>query len=99
MAWLSLGIVSVFLLFWLCKRTAARVKEPGELTSGAADVTRQSTNALDKPVLDREMFQQLLAAAYIQREQNQPLVKGAKSEFHSDSFAHRVAARVGASSI
>ena len=53
----------MFLLFWLCKRTAARVKEPGELTSGAADVTRQSTNALDKPVLDREMFQQLLAAA------------------------------------
>jgi hypothetical protein len=80
MAWLSLGIVSVFLLFWLCKRTAARVKEPGELTSGAADVTRQSTNALDKPVLDREMLQQLLAAAYTLREQNQPLVHEAKAD-------------------
>lgn len=79
MAWLSLGIVSVFLLFWLCKRTAARVKEPGELTSGAADVTRQSTNALDKPVLDREMLQQLLAAAYTLREQNQPLVQEAQT--------------------
>jgi hypothetical protein len=80
MAWLSLGIVSVFLLFWLCKRTAARLKEPSELTSGAADVSRQSTNALDKPVLHREMLQQLLAAAYTLREQNKPLVHEAKAD-------------------
>jgi len=27
MAWLSLGILTVFLLFWLCKRTAATVSK------------------------------------------------------------------------
>jgi hypothetical protein len=31
MAWLPLGIVSVFFLFVLCKRTAATVKEPGRV--------------------------------------------------------------------
>ena len=51
-AWLVLGILAVFFLFWLCRRTAKRV------------------NALGKPVLDRDAFQQLLAAAYILQEQN-----------------------------
>jgi uncharacterized membrane protein YsdA (DUF1294 family) len=27
-AWLALGAVTVFLLFWLCKRTAAKAKDP-----------------------------------------------------------------------
>jgi len=30
MAWLPLGIVTVFFLFVLCKRTAAKLKEPGQ---------------------------------------------------------------------
>jgi len=59
-AWLSLGIVSVFFLFWLCKLTA------------------QPTNAQDKPVLDQEAFQQLLAAACTLQEHNdRKLVKEA----------------------
>jgi hypothetical protein len=28
LAWLAFGTVTVFLLFWLCKRTAARLKDP-----------------------------------------------------------------------
>jgi hypothetical protein len=31
MAWLPLGIVTVFFLFVLCKRTAAKLKEPGSV--------------------------------------------------------------------
>jgi hypothetical protein len=27
-AWLALGAVTVFLLFWICMRTAAKVKDP-----------------------------------------------------------------------
>jgi hypothetical protein len=30
MAWLSLGLVSVLFLFWLCKRTAAMIGDPGK---------------------------------------------------------------------
>ena len=49
MAWLSVGMLTVFFLFWLCKRTAATVsKEPGELIFslqrddlGADDPSRQ----------------------------------------------------------
>jgi hypothetical protein len=29
-AWLVLGTVSVFLLFWLCKRTAATIRDPDD---------------------------------------------------------------------
>lgn len=61
-AWLALGIVSVFFLLWLCKRTAQR------------------TNTLDKPVLDQDTFQQLLAAAYTLQEQNRLPVKESKAD-------------------
>jgi hypothetical protein len=30
MAWLALGIGSLFYLFWLCERTAAKVKDLNE---------------------------------------------------------------------
>lgn len=33
MAWSTLGVVSVFFLFWLCKRTAATVMDPSGLIS------------------------------------------------------------------
>jgi hypothetical protein len=33
MAWLAVGVVTVFFLFLLCKRTAAAVKDPGGFTS------------------------------------------------------------------
>jgi len=33
MAWLAVGVVTVFFLFVLCKRTAAAIKEPGGFTS------------------------------------------------------------------
>jgi hypothetical protein len=33
MAWFAVGVVTVFFLFLLCKRTAAAVKEPGGFTS------------------------------------------------------------------
>lgn len=59
-AWLALGVVSPFLLFWLfriCKRTAQRL------------------NTLDKPVLNQEAFQQLLGAAYTLQEQNRVAVR------------------------
>ena len=61
-AWLEFGIVTVFFLFWLCKRT-----------------TRQA-NTVDKPVLDQDTFQQLLAAAYTLQEQDRLGVKEAKAE-------------------
>jgi hypothetical protein len=32
-AWLSLGIVTLVFLLWLCKRTAAAVKDPIKLGS------------------------------------------------------------------
>lgn len=31
LAWLSLGTVTLVFLFWLCKRTAAAVKDPIKL--------------------------------------------------------------------
>jgi hypothetical protein len=40
---------------------------------GPADVKYQPANPLDKPVLDREAFQQLLSAAYTLQAQNHPL--------------------------
>jgi hypothetical protein len=33
LAWLSLGTVTLVFLFWLCKRTAAAVKDPIKLGS------------------------------------------------------------------
>ncbi len=33
LAWLSLGTVTLVFLFWLCKRTAAAVKDPIKLRS------------------------------------------------------------------
>jgi hypothetical protein len=40
---------------------------------GPADVKYQSANPLGKPVLDQDMFQQLLSAAYTLQVQNHPL--------------------------
>jgi hypothetical protein len=60
--WLEIGIVTVFFLFWLCKRTVSRI------------------NTLDKPVLDQDTFQQLLAAAYTLQEQNRLPVNETKAD-------------------
>jgi len=62
MVWFALGLVVVFFLFWLCKRTAQRA------------------NMLDKPVWDRDEFQQLLAAAYALQEQNRLPVKETRAD-------------------
>jgi hypothetical protein len=61
-AWLEFGIISVFFLYWLVKRTT------------------QHVDRLDKPVLDQNTFQQLLAAAYTLKEQNHSLVKEAQAD-------------------
>jgi hypothetical protein len=60
-AWLEFGIITVFFLYWLVKRTA------------------QHVDRLDKPVLDQNTFQQLLAAAYT-LQQNHSLVKEAQAD-------------------
>ena len=55
-----------------------------------ADVKLNGTTAQDKPVLNRETFQQLLAAAYVLQEQNEHL--------HPEAIAsrlHRGAIRPG----
>jgi hypothetical protein len=61
-AWLVLGIVTIFFLFWLCKRTAQRA------------------NTLGRPVLDRDEFQQLLAAANTLQEQSHFPVEETRAE-------------------
>jgi len=38
-AWSTLGVVTVFFLFWLCKRTAATVKDPDRLISFSPERT------------------------------------------------------------
>jgi hypothetical protein len=51
------------------------------LVPGPADVKYQPTNPLDKPVLDPEMFQQLLAAAFtLQEQDHHPPVEEAKAD-------------------
>jgi hypothetical protein len=60
--WIEFGIVTVFFLYWLAKRTARHI------------------NTLDKPVLDQDSFQQLLAASYTLQEQDRPLVKETKAD-------------------
>jgi hypothetical protein len=61
-AWLEFGIITVFFLYWLVKRTT------------------QHVDRLDKPVLDQNTFQQLLAAAYTLQQQNHSLVKEAQAD-------------------
>ena len=61
-AWFELGTVTVFFLFWLCKRTAQRI------------------HTLDKPALDPDTFQQLLAAAYTLQEQNRHPIKKTEAD-------------------
>jgi hypothetical protein len=43
MTWVSVGIVAVFFLFWLCKRTAATAQEPGGLVSFSSQLTDSSS--------------------------------------------------------
>jgi hypothetical protein len=58
-------------------------------------VNHASTNTLDKPVLDQEMFQQLLAAAHTLQEQNDHrLVKGAKAGYPAVPSVGSVAQKV-----
>jgi len=33
LGWLSIGVATVVFMFWLCKRTAAAVKDPATLSS------------------------------------------------------------------
>jgi len=42
-AWLTLGIVSVFFLFWLCKRSVVTDQEPGRLVSFGPQSTDNSS--------------------------------------------------------
>jgi hypothetical protein len=71
-AWLALGTATVFFLFWLCKRTAERIK--------TLDQPVLDQPVLDQPVLDQETFQQLLAAAYTLQQQNPQPVKETKAD-------------------
>ena len=49
MAWLPLASVSVFLLFLLCKRTAAKLKEPGQRDPVFGIEAALKDSGLDRP--------------------------------------------------
>ena len=59
----------------------------------SANVKRQPTNTLDKPVLDQVTFQQLLAAAYTLQEQNARLLE-AKADFPQTLSDRAIAEKV-----
>jgi hypothetical protein len=46
LGWLSLGLLTVVFMFWLCKRTAADIKDPIQTTSFSAQRAELSTSKL-----------------------------------------------------
>jgi hypothetical protein len=64
----------------LCAHVRSIITEFLIISPDGAAVNCERTNTLDKPVLDQETFQQLLAAAYTMQEQNHLAVEKIKGD-------------------